>query len=273
MPSLKNKILDLLSRMGVIAHAKIDLDTFKNFESEMDNYYKVNSNYHAFIAPAYYPLWYDLIHDFMPSSAVVLEVGAGRSCFGDYLKDKSIDAIYHSQDITDINHQWLAEHSEKFWNCPLKDVHGSYDVIFSTYVYEHVVNPQEFLEEADRLLKDGGVHIVIGPNYDVPGYLCPSLRSNSFWTRLKTIILLISLRITQRFSSVSHFLINTAPACLTLKWYRDADACHIVSKMDLVNWCKANNYTVEDLHYPGANLRDKIFKKILVLQVACRKKQ
>jgi SAM-dependent methyltransferase len=41
---------------------------------------------------------------------------------------------------------------------------GSFDVVFSVYVFEHVDRPSELLEEIARVLRPGGICLVLTPN-------------------------------------------------------------------------------------------------------------
>ena len=52
---------------------------------------------------------------------------------------------------------------------------GSFDVIFSNYVLEHLANPQAFFREACRILKPKGTLIIITPNFLSPA--CAAAKS------------------------------------------------------------------------------------------------
>jgi len=44
----------------------------------------------------------------------------------------------------------------------------SYDLVYSTYTMEHVLNPEKAIDEMIRVVKKGGYIIVIAPNYGSP---------------------------------------------------------------------------------------------------------
>ena len=55
------------------------------------------------------------------------------------------------------------------------------------------------------------------------------------------------------------------------KWYRDADAVHLVSRRDLEKWHRQNGFTVTRLSVPSRGLRQSILHHWLIVSIACQK--
>lgn len=49
-----------------------------------------------------------------------------------------------------------------------------FDLIFSAYVFEHLVNPEKVLLEASRILKPKGILVIIAPNFGSPNRRSPN---------------------------------------------------------------------------------------------------
>lgn len=59
---------------------------------------------------------------------------------------------------------------------PLKD--GSFDLIYSAYVFEHLTNPAKVLSEAIRLTSLNGRLVLIAPNYGAPNRTSPPFKGS-----------------------------------------------------------------------------------------------
>lgn len=53
---------------------------------------------------------------------------------------------------------------------------GSFDIVYSAYVLEHLSEPEQVLKEAMRLMKKNGFLILIAPNYGSPNRASPSYK-------------------------------------------------------------------------------------------------
>lgn len=172
----------------------------------------------------------------------VLEFGAGRTEFPNLLGADRKDIYYVSQDVTSINVESLARNVDAHHNGALETVQGSFDVVFSTFVIEHLVDPESIFTNVERLLRPGGCHLVICPRYDLPAYVCPSARRNGRVQALRYFGAIVSQHVRRLVTREPGFLINTNPAVLRGDWFRDADAIHIVSKFDLVLWHRVKGF-------------------------------
>lgn len=61
-------------------------------------------------------------------------------------------------------------------NIPLKD--GSFDLVYSAYVLEHLTQPEKVLDEAVRLTSNSGFLVLVAPNYGAPNRASPPFRGS-----------------------------------------------------------------------------------------------
>lgn len=66
--------------------------------------------------------------------------------------------------------------SARFYVEDIENIHCAndhFDLVFSTYVFEHTTNPQKVLDEMIRVCKAGGKVVVVCPNFGSPLYPSP----------------------------------------------------------------------------------------------------
>jgi 2-polyprenyl-3-methyl-5-hydroxy-6-metoxy-1,4-benzoquinol methylase len=148
----------------------------------------------------------------------VLEFGAGRTSFPRWLSEQGLRAnvTFAAQDVTPINQEQMNAICDETLFGDVEAINGQFDVIFSTFVYEHLVHPRRLLLHCIRLLTPGGLLFIVCPRYSFPGYIPPALRHLPRWRQL-----LLSVWIV------------TEPALFATGFRRDADAIHMVSRTDL----------------------------------------
>jgi hypothetical protein len=83
-----------------------------------------------------------------------LEVGAGRTGFANLLGNMRRQLEFHVQDITERNQEYLNTVADKVWLCRPTDIRGTYDIIFSTFVYEHMTRPRATRQHLLTMLYD-----------------------------------------------------------------------------------------------------------------------
>lgn len=54
----------------------------------------------------------------------------------------------------------------------------NYDLVYSAFVFEHLDEPEKVLEEALRVLKNGGHLMIVSPNFGAPNRASPSFKGN-----------------------------------------------------------------------------------------------
>ena len=106
----------------------------------------------------------------------VLEIGAGRSGFGKFLRDAS-RAGRNPPHLTGHHDGQRGpparESSDEVITGNIDRLEGSWDLIFHSYVYEHLCRPREFNERLWSLLSPGGHLVIQCPRYDFPLYFPP----------------------------------------------------------------------------------------------------
>lgn len=245
----------------------------------MDAFYAQTSDYSAFAAPVdhsdYFAAIEPLVAELIASRGQihVLELGAGKptfpSCFA-RLRDRM---VYHVQDVTPQNAEYLKSVADHVVIGDISQVQGTFDLIFSTFVFEHVATPCEFLEAVSQRLKPGGAHVVICPRYDMPGYIPPSLRHLPFVQRTATHAFLLASRILSCAYGEPRFWVNCDPAMFHTQWFRDSDAIHLVSQLDVVRWHRQNGFSVSRIAVRSSGFRQWLLKRCLTVAIICRKQE
>ncbi|NIK55044.1 class I SAM-dependent methyltransferase [Kribbella shirazensis] len=106
------------------------------------------------------------IAEFVPSGKV-LEVGCGYGYFLQCALEAGYDA--YGIDLSPTAIKWASERLPDRVFCGLLEEvpqiqKQQYDVIFGSHLIEHLTEPAAFLESAARLLRPGGVIVLVTPN-------------------------------------------------------------------------------------------------------------
>ena len=205
----------------------------------------------------------------------ILEIGAGRSGFGHFLLDQGLRkiCIWTAQDVTRQNAEWLEANADKviFGDIETSPIEGAYDIVFSTFVLEHVVNPLVHLASLASLVKTAhGTLFIFCPRYDFPGYLTPSSRHLTKFIRLKFLLYSLMSRVKTIVTGKPAFLIQTDLAAFYQPFFTDADAIHWASLYDLK--CFARNQgavlNILKIGNPKFPSKDWIVKRLLTAGVS-----
>lgn len=198
----------------------------------------------------------------------ILELGAGRSGFGNYIK--GTEGIWlASQDITGRNQDYLSKHSDEVIIGDIGLIVKNWDIIFCTYVLEHVVRPRLFLETVLSRLSCNGYLLIECPRYDIPLYIPPSIRHLGWFRK---IIYQFNCLISDLLllASQPRFHIFSDLAIFHLPFGRDRDAVYRVTRRDVVGFLqkygKVCNYDL-----PSYSFLDFINKKFMTLRIIVRK--
>lgn len=237
----------------------------------MDEFYQTTSAYDAFNTPATKgrPEWVpvgECIRAVVArkNSCRVLEFGCGRTGFGTFLGELRSKVQLHLQDVTDRNKPYLDTQAEHLWVGDVRSIKEKYDVIFSTYVWEHVTEPRATLSHLLSLLEPGGSLFIFCPRYDLPGYVPPSARHYPRITRMRLALWLAGRRLTGWLFGRPDFLIHTDPSLFHRPWYRDADAIHWPAWNDL-KAAIPKGYNLRPVECEAKGFRDWIRTRILTL--------
>jgi len=165
----------------------------------------------------------------------ILEVGAGRSGLARYLSAQNLrEKVYlHAQDVTLANQGWLKEEFNEVTIGDLKEVKGSFDLVISTYVFEHTVDPAGFLKAMWERTVPGGVIYLFCPRYDLPFYLPRAADHLGVTSKLIIGVYVQWRRLWTRITSRPAWLVQKDPAVFHLPFFRDRDAVHWASWWDI----------------------------------------
>ncbi|MEI8234653.1 MAG: methyltransferase domain-containing protein [Verrucomicrobiota bacterium] len=197
----------------------------------------------------------------------VLEIGAGRSGFANYMQDCKGALHYTVQDVTRCNADYLQTVADAVHFGRVTGMEeGGFDVIFSTFVFEHVGDPRRTLEKLFNSLEEGGSLFLFCPRYDAPFYLSHSANHYGAARRAGIALFLLGARLWTRVSGRPMFFIHTDPALFHLPWSRDCDAIHWVSLWDVRALFRRRG-RVERLRIRAGSMKDRIVKNLLQLNV------
>lgn len=260
-----------------------DPKLFNLLKVKLDNFYNTVSDYSAFETHSDQRHCWKHIADrikLLGSSSKkikILEVGAGRSGFGLFLTELGLRdfVIWVAQDVTSQNSKWLEANADKvilgdIETMPMDD---SYDIIFSTFVLEHIVNPSDHLNQIASLLKlSKGTLFIFCPRYDLPCYLAPSSRHLTKNLRIKFLIYCTFSRIKTILTGKPAFLIMTDLAAFHQPFFTDSDAVHWPSLYDLKSFSRKEGAILSQLEIGAPKLfsRDWIVKRLLTIAVTIK---
>lgn len=226
--------------------------TTPEVESRMNDFYSNYVGYTAYHQESSAPDFWALIREVVPPSIErklsVLELGAGKTgAYTSFCLENGY--ILHAHDINGRNHSHYSAKGVCIAE-PISESSGKYDIIFSSYVFEHVSRPEDFIRDAMSALKPGGSLFILCPNYD-------SFARNPSFDNLNAVnrwLLRLYLFVYSRIASAvlkPHFILNKNPAIFNMEWSADRDALHVVSKSLLLAWCKsekiaAKSYSLKD---------------------------
>lgn len=206
------------------------------------------------------------------SQCRVLEFGCGKTGFGPWLGELRENVIFDVQDITITNGEHLKKVSDGAFFEPLTSIKNKYDLIFSTFVWEHVSNPQETLKHLLGLLNPGGSLFIVSPRFDFPFYLSNSTKHLSLLQKLAIGLWLLFRRVLAIIKRQPSFIIHLDPAVFHIPFYRDTDAVHWVSYFDLKFSLTADYIMKKNFTHTQKTLKGKFWEQFLLLDVRIQKK-
>lgn len=196
----------------------------------------------------------------------VLELGAGLSGFGERIADLGDRVEYVAQDLNPRLRPHLERRAHRVVIGEIRRLEGRFDVIFSTFVWEHLCSPRADLDHLLGLLAPAGSLFIASPRYDAPFYISPSARGRGLLRHLGTAVRLSWLRLVTALGGPPRFLIHLDPAVLHGDWYRDADAVHWPSWWDLRRHL-GRELSLRRLRLESRGLKDWIWSRALLLFV------
>ncbi len=203
----------------------------------------------------------------------VLEFGAGRTGFARSLGDLRERVIFVAQDITSQNEEFLRNEADEIHIGELEMMGGSepFDVIFSTYVWEHLTQPRATLDRCVESLRPGGMLFVCCPRYEFPFRLSPSAGHYGRVSRLALALALMGSRVVTWLTGRPRFWVHLDPAIFHLPWRRDRDAVHWASFGDIRAYARGR-YPLRWLRLPApSNWRGWVRVRLLLMAFALEK--
>jgi SAM-dependent methyltransferase len=245
-----------------------------DLRARLDGFYRTTDDYEAFQSRSWHPnLWSFVVDELARlknKTCRILEIGAGRTGFAEYLRERGVSAHFTAHDVTQRNEIYLKGQADDVVIGPLRSITGVFDIIFSTFVLEHTTDPVVTLETLWRLLKPGGKLFIFCPRYDAPFYLPPSADHYSGVARAGIAIQLAVARLRTLLTRQARFFVHTDPAVFTLPWKRDRDAVHWVSYFDLALFFGSRGH-LRKLRVPSGGLKDAIVKNFLQVNIVVEK--
>lgn len=241
----------------------------EKLENRMTCFYQTVSDYPAFgdSESCSHESQWNVIIDWIKENASatdikVLEIGAGRSRFGEFLRTHcNVNVHYTAHDVTPINKIFLNKMADKVIISPVEKLaaeNQKYHVVFHSYVFEHVVRPLAFLRVIDLILYPGGMHCIECPKYDFFAYIPHSLDHIPLFERL-----IIKLR--QCFFHKAFAIIDD-PAVFHLPFRLDRDAVHWVSEKEIRRWYRGRA-KVATWHAKSYGIRHWLLNKFLTCRL------
>ena len=241
--------------------------------TRMDTFYQSTHEYSAFQSVNDLPDQWNYVRAAIMSVldkkplCRVLEFGAGKSGFAGFVRDLKPSLHYTTQDVTRANEAHLLQVADTALFSTIGQVEGEFDVIFSTFVFEHISDPRHTLEKLFSSLAVGGKLFIFCPRYDIPFYLP---HSADHYSALRRFGIGVWLALARLWACLTHrplFLVHTDPAIFHLPVYRDRDAIHWASLWDLEAFFHGRG-RIERLKLASGSLKDWIVKNLLQINVA-----
>lgn len=203
-------------------------------------------------------------------SCEILEMGAGMTGFSAALGEDRSRVSFAVQDVTNQNREHLQSVADTVYIGDISNIDDQFDVIFSTFVFEHVTTPSATLKKKLELLNPGGSLFITCPRYGFPLYIPPSARHYGLTKRVKVMSSFLTRRIRSMISGRPAFVIHTAPAILENPYFVDADAIHWPCIRDL-RQSLPGGYSMRKVEVPFTGLRGRIYKSLMLLNVEIRR--
>ena len=244
--------------------------------SRLDAYYQSASDYVAFDEVNAKPVFWKPVIERARSIASkrercdILEIGSGMTGFPHALGGDLDGISFSAQDVTSRNEEHLRSVADNVYISDLSEIKDQFDVIFSTFVFEHITSPNATLQHMLGLLKPGGSIFIACPRYGFPLYMPPSARHYGRLKRMRVMTSFLARRMRAWITGKPAFVIHTDPAILTHPYYVDADAVHWPSIRD-IRQSLPSGYSLRRVELDIKGLRGLLYRKLMLISVEIRK--
>ena len=251
-------------------------DRIQRLEQRMFDYYNRNTDYTPYAKESRCAeLWAQVLLEAQKicearGKCRVLEIGAGRSGFARYVSAhwtrEGDELHYTAQDVSPVNEEWLKTQADQVVIDNPLNIRGEFEIVFHSFVLEHIAQPKAFLEHAFVLLSDGGSHIFSCPNFSLPFYSPPSICHFNPLRRLE----FHTLNAKRLLFGQPRFPLIEDPAIFSLPFKRDRDAIHCVSPHD-IRALFAGRACFRTFSVQGFSTKDRFIKRFATIHLVMQK--
>jgi SAM-dependent methyltransferase len=262
-------------------YGKRDEINLIELKKKIFTFYKTTTIYDDYKTVNYKPdLWSHIIEtiesDFSDKNISILEFGVGKSSFPNFVNEVLKKNIrFDAQDIIVNNKEYLQKLYDNVFLAELTTLNNEfkYDIIFSTFVWEHLNNPEDVLKHLFEILKPDGSIFIFCPRYDYPFYVSPSAKHYGKSKFVVISIFVTYMRLLAILTKKPNFLIHLDPSIFHMEWKRDYDAIHWASYWD-IKYSVPKEYEVEKIKIrtDSNSFSYKFWAKYLLLAVKIKKK-
>lgn len=122
---------------------------------------------------------------------------------------------------------------------PFKD--SQFNLLYSAYVFEHLINPEIVLKESLRILKKEGRLMLIAPNFGAPNRRSPNSKENKITKLIQGLINDFYLLFSNKVSSLNWQSVTP----MRDKYTIDADTTVEPYLLSLIKYCQYLGFKVE----------------------------
>lgn len=243
-------------------------------EKSLSEFYRKNPDYYSdiqFTADNWVnseEAGYLQILDWAYKSESICEIGCGSA---NILKHHI--GIAQKYNGLDFSEKLLKENALKYPAASFKVIENAnyfpvddnqFDLVFSVFVLEHVTRPAIFLQECERILKPGGILVILCPDFLGRGRMSSQRAGYSEGTasaKLKkhkyidAVITLFDNRVRIPFVCSNYlneiaksplFLINVSPTMFSDTFQPDVDAVYVTSKVEILQFLNTGFSNIEN---------------------------
>lgn len=157
--------------------------------------------------------------------------------------------------VTEAKRRWGSRSGALFQVAPaigLPLADQSADAMLAVYVLEHLRNPKEMLREVGRIVKPGGIFIVVAPNLEFPLAFPNALRFLGALGRIRFHLRRVSDYIGRIFGFLSFRIIDKNYAEATGRYEKkDDDLTHVVSSREVIRFLERHGWRLVEFWRDG----------------------
>ena len=255
-------------------------NTLSEDRRRLKRFYETSHDYKKLLDAhdrAYLQPYVNTVNKYASRGSRILDMGCGNglssymlSESGHWVIGSDISAFFLS-DSAHLQNDRLRYQACDALDLPFAD--GSFDVVCSTELIEHVIDAPGTLLEMMRVLKDGGILVITGPNLCSPIWAAMDFVNmllgrggRDMWAETKMQALKwgcknLVLSLKKRFSSKVQFIYRE-PDMERASAGGDSDSVYYASPADLEKFLKAHDMRIVKIYEPST-LRGRILSTFI----------